>query len=145
MDYSYLLAFVRGDGYDGKTAPECVTELEQADSEESFRTLTKQLTGQDPSAIHDITATEMGNPDAPDVLWLLDAARKEGDTWTGENGDDFFVLYFLERDDHGFGGKSGDWEELARSQAASGQLEEWVQEQLSQAQIEEGSGMDQFR
>ena len=152
--YSYLYTFVSGNGYeDGeKDAAECVRRLLEADSGQVFRELTRELTGAEAIPIEEIRAGEIGNPDAEDAKWIMDPARQNGDLYSGSSGEDFYVLYWLSRDDHGFEstrlqetGPEEDEEDLterpgrAEEEASEDQAEQKAAEDLAGQTKEEAS------
>ena len=139
---TYLLAYVDGDGYEAGSAGSCVEQLEQAKSASAFEQLTKELTGAEVSRIENIRSAEMGNPEAEDVKWLLSDERSEGDLYTGQTGGNFFVLYYLARDDQGFGeDENGPWKTQAENALRDAACDTYLAQLREETQVETGPAL----
>ena len=128
-DYSYLYAFL-GD------QAEAESQLMEAEDPDLFRSLAKSLTGTDCLEIKDVPGSELGDPGLPDIAWLTDSSRKEGDTYAGQSGEHRYVLYFLSRDDHGYAGGEDQWKTIASARLRSEAVEEWKDQLMESSPIE---------
>lgn len=139
---TYLLAYVDGDGYEAGSARSCVEQLEQAKSASAFEQLTKELTGAEVSRIENIRSAEMGNPEAEDVRWLLSGERSEGDLYTGQTGGNYFVLYYLARDDQGFGeDENGPWKTQAENALRDDACDAYLAQLREETQVQTGPAL----
>ena len=117
-DYSYLYAFLGEDS-------EAEAQLLGAESPDAFRSLTAELTGSDCLTVEAVSGSELGDPSLPDIAWLVDPAREEGDTYAGHAGEHRYILCFLSRDDHGYAGGEDQWKTIASARLRSEAVEEW--------------------
>ena len=126
--YSYLYVFVGAQGYGSTSQTECVEKLRTADTEQEFRQLAKELTGSEAIAISDISAEEIGNPEAEDSKWITDSRRMVGDRYVGTNRADCYVLYWLSADDNGYPGTEDDkaeWKIISQENLVQTAFDAW--------------------
>ena len=79
---------------------------------------------------------ELGDAAQPDVAWLLDGARRPGDTYAGRTGESLYVLYFLSRDDGGFSAGETHWKTVAAARLRAFQLASWKAERTAACPVE---------
>lgn len=116
--YSYLYAYI---GADEKAAE----ILANAKEEGEFRTLQKNLAGIDCYELRRVSGPELGDAATEDLAWISDVSRKEGDTYIGRSGQDYYVLYFQERDDSGFSEETKNWEKNVSEGLKKQRVKEW--------------------
>ena len=84
----------------------------------------------------------MGNPEAEDVKWLLSDERSEGDLYTGQTGGNFFLLYYLARDDQGFGeDENGPWKTQAENALCDAACDTYLAQLREETQVQTGPAL----
>lgn len=111
--YSYLYGYMGTD----RAAAE---EVCKASNEQEFRNMVQDLTGTECYELLNMTASELGNDESKDWEWLSDPDRQEGDTWCGQSGENYYVLWFLGSDDG-----EEDWGAYAREGLQEEYLKDW--------------------
>lgn len=111
--YSYLYGYI---GTDKALAEEVCN----ASDEQEFRNMVHDLTGTECYELLDMTASELGNDESKDWEWLSDPDRQEGDTWCGQSGENYYVLWFLGSEDG-----EEDWDTYAQKGLQEEYLKDW--------------------
>ena len=128
--YSYLYAYL------GAASSETAAALCRADSREAFERLAQEYTGRACHLLDGVAGDELGDAAQPDVAWLLDGARRPGDTYAGRAGESLYVLYFLSRDDGGFSAGETHWKTVAAARLRAAQLASWKAERTAACPVE---------
>ena len=140
--FTYLNAFVGN--VDDPAAEKASESLLAAADAEEFKETAREHTGQAPYELAGVSGGELGDETAPDVKWLTDPVRKEGDTWIGGSGQAGYVLFFCARDDHGYGEEErGAWFDMAQEGLANEALDAWIEAEKEKMKITFGKTWDE--
>lgn len=94
----------------------------------------------------DVSGQELGDPEAPDAVWLSDPNRAEGDTFTGDTGSSSYVLYYLSRNDYGFeedeDSSSSEWRAKALKGLRDQTFDQWLETAVVGLEIAGGEGWE---
>ena len=138
-NYTYLYAYVGS----GEDAEQTAQDLCEAESREAFEAAARAATGRDCYEMSEISGSELGDPSLSDIAWLTDAARQAGDTYAGQAGEDWFVLWFLQRSDNGFlTGEDEQWKTIASARLRSEKLGQWEDSLMEACPVEELDGAE---
>ena len=138
-NYTYLYAYVGS----GEDAEQTARDLCEAESREDFEAAARTATGRDCYEMSQLSGSELGDPSLPDIAWLTDTNRQPGDTYAGQAGEDWFVLWFLQRSDNGFlTGEDEQWKTIASAHLRSEKLEQWEDSLMEDYPVEELSGAE---
>jgi len=123
MRYTYLLAYVDG----SKNVDAICSILSTEKTPEAFEKATLEQTGEESYRLTNVKGSELGDQTAEDVAWLTNANRRAGDTFVGKTEAAGYVLYFVEKNDSGFAGGTGDdWKAEARSALQQNFYLDWL-------------------
>lgn len=138
--YSYLYAFAGG-----QSSQTC-GRLVAAKSRSEFESLARKLTGSPCSEMRNVSGADLGTASTKDVAWLTDSARKAGETFVGQSGENRYVLYFLSRSDSGYGSGAGsDWITAAKTGLSADTFAAWENGLLAKYGVAALGGMQYAR
>ena len=142
--YSWLYAFA-GNNDRPETAEIC-GELAAIHDKQTFTDRCIDLTGREVYTMTDVSGQELGDPEAPDAVWLSDPNRAEGDTFTGDTGSSSYVLYYLSRNDYGFeedeDSSSSEWRVKAFKGLRDQTFDQWLETAVAGLEIAGGEGWE---
>lgn len=131
MEFSYLYAYVSDSSTD-------VDSLMNASSEDEFKALAKELTGQDVYEMLGIKGSELGDETVDDAMWISSDERKAGDTYLGTASDARYVLYYIGSDDLGYSTDGDKWLIDAKAGLKDERISDWKTKLSESISIEGG-------